>query len=66
MKFIGGVPMKLATKRFGGPLVDLERRADLLELAVLHHGDAVAHRHRLDLVVGDVDGGGLQPAAGAS
>jgi len=41
-------------------LVDLERRAHLLQLAALHHGDAVAHRHRLDLVVGDVHGRGLE------
>ena len=28
---------------------------DLLQHAAPHHGDAVAHRHRLGLVVGDVD-----------
>ncbi len=43
-----------------GLLVDLERRPHLLELAVLHDGDAVAHRHRLDLVVRDVDRRRLQ------
>ena len=36
-------------------VVELGRRADLLEHAVAHHGDPVAHRHRLDLVVRDVD-----------
>ena len=36
-------------------LVDLARRADLLEAALGEHGDAVAHRQRLVLVVGDVD-----------
>ena len=36
-------------------VVELLRRRDLLQLALAHHGDAVAHRHRLDLVVGDVD-----------
>src|SRR5207244_2418312 len=41
-----------------GPLVDLLGRADLLEPALVHHRDPVAHRHRLDLVVGDVDGRG--------
>ena len=30
--------------------------ADLLEHAVAHRRDPVAHRHRLDLVVRDVDG----------
>ena len=35
--------------------VDLLRRADLLDLAAAHHGDAVAHRQRLALVVGDED-----------
>ena len=42
-------------------VVELERLADLLHDAVLHHHDAVAERHRLDLVVSDVNGGGLQP-----
>jgi hypothetical protein len=35
--------------------VQVLRRADLLQYAQLHDRDAVAHRHRLDLVVGDVD-----------
>src|SRR3954453_6510720 len=38
-------------------LVELRGRADLLEPALVHHRDAVTHRHRLDLVVGDVDRG---------
>ena len=37
-------------------LVELGRRPDLLQDAVPHHGDAVTHRHRLDLVVRDVHG----------
>ncbi len=41
-----------------GALVELARRADLLEPAAVHHRDAIAHCHRLDLVVRDVDGGG--------
>ena len=41
----------------GGLVVELERGVDLLQVAELHHRDPVAHRHRLDLVVGDVDGG---------
>ena len=36
-------------------LVDLGRRADLLDLAVVEDRDAVAHRERLFLVVRDVD-----------
>ena len=39
----------------GGPLVDLDRGADLLDPARVHHRDAVAHRQRLLLVVGHVD-----------
>ena len=31
------------------------RLAGLLEHAAAHHGHAIAHRHRLDLVVCDVD-----------
>ena len=41
--------------------VDLQRGADLLDEAVLHDHDPVAHGHGLDLVVGHVDHGGLQP-----
>ena len=36
-------------------LVDLGRRADLLDPALVEDGDPVAHRERLFLVVGDVD-----------
>ena len=43
-----------------GVVEDL-RRADLLEQAFVHDGDPLAHRHRLDLVVGDVDDGRLEP-----
>ena len=42
-------------------VVEFERRADLLDDAVMHHHDLVGHGHGLDLVVGDVDRGGLQP-----
>ena len=37
-------------------VVERARRVALLQHAVLEHRDAVAHRHRLDLVVRDVDG----------
>ena len=43
------------------PLVDLDRRPDLRERALMHQGDAVRDRHRLVLVVGDDHEGGLQP-----
>jgi hypothetical protein len=39
----------------GRPVVEHLRPVHLLEDAVPHDGDAVAHGHRLDLVVGDVD-----------
>ena len=41
-------------------VVQIERRADLLDDAVVHDDDLVGHGHRLDLVVGDIDGRGLQ------
>ena len=47
-------------------VVELLRRGDLLELPLAHDGDAVAHRHRLDLVVGDVDRGRVEVALQAS
>src|SRR5713226_714110 len=43
-------------------VVDLARWRDLLQNAVLHHRDPVAHRHRLDLVVGDIYEGRVQGA----
>ena len=42
-------------------MVERVRRVALLEDAVAEDGDAVAHRHRLDLVVGHVHGGDRQP-----
>ncbi len=38
-------------------VVEVLRRVDLLEVAVLEHRHSVAHRHCLDLVVGDVHRG---------
>ena len=49
--------MKSATNMRGRPVVDLLRRAELLDDAVVHDRDLVGHRHRLELVVGDVDRG---------
>ena len=42
-------------------MVDVLGRADVLDDPVLHHRDAVAHRHRLFLVVRDVDGRDADP-----
>ena len=42
----------------GGVVVDRVRVANLLQHAAAHDGDPVAHRHRLDLVVGDARLGG--------
>ena len=55
--FIGGEPMKPATKRRRRAAEHLVGRADLLDVTVAHDDDAVGERHRLDLVMGDVDDG---------
>ena len=47
--------MKLATNTVDGAVVDLGRRADLVDVAGVHDRDAVAHRQRFLLVVGHVD-----------
>jgi hypothetical protein len=58
----GGEEVRLASEggdiAFGRPLVDLARRSELRDLAVLHDGDLVGDRHRLGLVVGDIEGRG--------
>ena len=58
-------PRKLATNVAARVLVELGRRAHLLDHAGVHHRDRVGHRHGLLLVVGDVDEGepdlGLDP-----
>ena len=51
------LPMKSATKGSVGMVVDLLRRAELAHAAAVHHGDAVAQRQRLRLVVRHVHGG---------
>src|SRR5215207_9553695 len=43
-------------------VVELLRRRDLLQLALAHHSHPVAHCHRLDLVVCDVDRRRAKPA----
>ena len=47
--------MKPPTKMLSGTVVELLGRRHLLQLAHVHDRDAIAHRHRLDLVVRDVD-----------
>ena len=54
--------MNSATNRLAGRLYTSNGRADLLDDAAIEHHQPVAERHRLDLVVGDEDAGGLQPA----
>ena len=50
-------------EQVGGVVKDLLGRADLLDEAVLHNDDAVTQRHRLRLVVGDVDKRGVDALA---
>ena len=47
--------MKPATNWLAGSVVELERRADLLDQAVVHDDDLVGHGHGLDLIVRDID-----------
>ncbi len=42
-------------KNVVGIVVDFIRRAELLDLALVHDGDAVGQRHRLDLVMRHID-----------
>ena len=58
--FMAGEPMKLATNRLSRPVVEFQRRPDLLDDAVMHDHDLVGHGHGLDLVVGDIDRRGLE------
>ena len=59
-KFIAGAAEEAGDEAGRRAVVELERRADLLDPAGVEDDDPVGHRHRLDLVVGDVDRGGLQ------
>jgi len=43
-------------------LVQLDRPPDLLDASVSEDDDAIAQCHGLDLIVRDVDGGGLEPS----
>ncbi len=46
-------------------MIDVERRADLLDLAVAEHRDPIRHGHRFGLIVGDVDHGNAHLAVDA-
>ncbi len=48
-------------KAVGRRVVELEWRSDLLDPPLAQHHDAVGERHRLGLVVGDVDHRGAEP-----
>ena len=54
-KIHGGRTEEGRDERVGGSIVKLKRGPDLLDAAAVHHHDLVAHGHRLDLIVGDVD-----------
>ena len=53
--FIGGVPMNPATKRSAGVSYTSRGVPTWRQPPVVEDGDPVGHRHRLHLVVGDVD-----------
>ncbi len=52
-----GVAHEAGDERVARLLVELARRALLRDRALVHHDDAVGHRHRLRLVVRHVDDG---------
>ena len=52
---------KAGDKEIGGMIVEFLRGTKLLDDARVEHSDAVAHRHSLDLVMGDVDDRRLDP-----
>ncbi len=56
---------ELGDEDVGRVVVEFQRGADLLDAAAVEHDDALRQRHRLDLVVGDVDDGRAQAAVQA-
>ena len=53
---------ELGHEGVGGPAIELQGRAELLQLAPVEHRNPVAHGHGLHLVVGHVDRCGAEPA----
>ncbi len=43
------------------PVIDVARTRNLLDHAVVHHGNQVRHRHGLQLIMRDVNGGRAKP-----
>ena len=56
-----GRPDEAGDELVDRPVVERLRSVDLLQAPAVHHRDAVAHRHRLDLVVRDVDRRHIEP-----
>ncbi len=55
MKFIAARADEARDKAISRPRIDFLRRADLLDAATVHDDDdTIRHRHRLDLIVGDI------------
>ena len=54
----GGRADKACHKGVLWPVIDIQRGANLFNMTGLHDDDLVGHCHRLDLVVGDIDGRG--------
>src|SRR6185295_16713390 len=48
---------KIGDEHARRPIVDLLRCADLFDPALIHHGDAVGRRHRLELIMRYIDRG---------
>ena len=61
MKFIDGRADEIADEHRIRAVIDLLRRAKLLDHAIIHHRDLVGHRHGFELVMGDIDRRRLQP-----
>ena len=55
-----GAADEACNEHISGHIVHVLRGIDLLDDAVLHNHDTVAHGHSLGLVVGNVDEGGSQ------
>ena len=56
------LPHKLGNERRGRLVVDFLRGGVLLDLAVVHHRNAVGHQHGFVLIVGDHQRGDAQAA----